>query len=91
MKIKLVYNGETYKVKDLGERGRIDARCPLCGSEPFDVAGTGMSIGDDDRHYRAAARTLCCDKPVGELRAYPPTLFGLEEDEMVLSGRWRVY
>jgi hypothetical protein len=91
MKVTLVYKSRTYKVTPNGERARLAAQCPLCGAEPCDVVGTGMTIGSDDRHYRASAVALCCDRPLGELRAYPDTLFGLEEDERVLHGRPRVY
>lgn len=64
-------------------------KCPHC-AVPLRVGGAKKRIGGHD-FYTAEAGCLNCGTFVGELRLYVSTLFGLEEDERVLSGRVKVY
>lgn len=59
-----------------------------CGSRL--VGGTGREV---ESHGTYRARGLCagCREPRGVIRAQVETVFGLEEDERVLAGPWRVY
>jgi hypothetical protein len=68
----------------------VSGACPECNAKPFKVRGLGRRIAAHDT-YAAYAKTLCCDKRVGELRVTVGSIFGLEEDERVLRGPWRVY
>jgi hypothetical protein len=65
--------------------------CPECGVAPFRVRGTGIRPSADDRAWEADAHCLACQKMVGILRVEADTIFGVREDEAVLSGRCRVY
>lgn len=82
-------------VKSLGHVGEATGACPGCGSAPFYVVGGGrIRISDDT--YRANGRCQKCGDAVGYIFAdmSGSTLFGLEEDEAVLSldkRRARVY
>lgn len=64
--------------------------CHHCDVAPLVVTGTERRIGGHD-YYEAKAHCIACTRQVGTLRAYVPTIFGLEEDERVLNGRCRVY
>lgn len=68
-----------------------DCDCPECGAKPLRVSGTGRRISPDDRAYEADGYCSVCRAHVGTIRAEPPTLFGITEDESVLYGRPRVY
>jgi hypothetical protein len=68
----------------------VDGACPACGAEPFGARGLGRRIAAHDT-YAADAVATCCGKHVGELRVTLGTIFGLEEDERVLTGPWKVY
>jgi hypothetical protein len=61
--------------------------CP-CGSRS--VSGLGKRIASFDT-YEADARCNGCWAPRGVLRVKVSTLFGIEEDERVGHGPWRVY
>lgn len=90
MKITLtVSGGEVYVCKETeGHRFvEVPVAC-ACGSEL--VGGTGKQIENRDT-YRAEALCGKCREPRGVLRAQVETVFGLEEDERVLAGPWRVY
>ena len=67
----------------------VQAECPSCCAVPLLVSGAG--IARDDRSYRAIAVCRGCGEKVGTIEAKPDTVFGLEEDERVLNGPWRVY
>ena len=69
----------------------VDEACPHCKASPFKIGGSGKHITDDDRAYQAEGYCFECKKHVGTIRAEPPTLFGLHEDEAMLYGRCRVY
>ena len=82
IKLKLPHQGAT-SVEVPGEV------CPHCKADLV-VAGAKRRIGGHD-FYSAEAGCVACDTYVGELRLKVSTIFGLEEDERVLSGRCRVY
>lgn len=87
------YEGADYVlVKDVTE-------CPLCGHSngivcgvplKFKVRGRGKHVESHDT-YAAEAVSLCCQQRVGTIRVKMSTIFGVEEDNRVLSGPWRVY
>jgi hypothetical protein len=58
--------------------------------ELFCVFGTAKHA---EEHDTWAARAYCraCKQSVGTIRVKIKTIFGVEEDERVLNGRWRVY
>lgn len=73
-----------------GLRAHIAIDCPGCKAKaPTYVGGHGMRRHHD--YYESDASTMCCLHPLGTMRAYMRTLFGLEEDEAVTAGRCRVY
>jgi hypothetical protein len=94
MRIRLHLSGEAQRKCRLPFQGAdhvvTDGKCPACGAHPFGVRGLGKRITSHDT-YAADAVGTCCGKPVGELRVTLSTLFGLDEDERVLSGPWKVY
>lgn len=72
--------------------------CPACAHEEpgpalkgFKVGGSGRYASADDRAWESQAYCLKCRAHVGVLRVETGTLFGVREDEAVLSGRVRVY
>ena len=93
MKITLKLDGGTRAAKRPYEKADhvvVTGACPHCGVEPFKAKGRGVSSKDHDSYY-AEADCVDCGKFVGTIRAKMDTLFGIEEDERVLSGRYRVY
>jgi hypothetical protein len=60
----------------------------ICDSTEY--KGAGMSIESRDT-YRANAICDRCGHPAGTLRVQVPTMWGIEEDERVLNGPWKVY
>jgi len=54
------------------------------------VRGNGIQRRTHDTYF-ARAVALCCDKEIGTLETRVDTIFGIEEDERVTSGPWRVY
>jgi hypothetical protein len=63
--------------------------CP-CGSSS--VVGDGIERVPTERdEYVARAFCAACKARRGVIHASVETLFGTEEDEAVLHGRWRVY
>lgn len=93
MKIFLFLNGNRYHAappyKD-ADHAVVETVCPHC-TKPLRVQGGGMRPSADDRAWEADARSVCCGKPVGVIRAETGTLFGVREDQAVLAGRCRVY
>lgn len=59
-----------------------------CGSRL--VGGTGREIEGHDV-YRARGLCVGCRAYRGVIRVQVATVFGLEEDERVMAGPWRVY
>jgi hypothetical protein len=69
----------------------IDTSCPKCkASPPLSVSGLGIRETTHDT-YVATAKCNACGEVIGEIRACVDTIFGIEEDERVLHGRFRVY
>ncbi len=64
-------------------------RCPLCGVADCNVVGRETTHTHDV--YQAEAKALCCEKRIGRIEVKVDTVFGIEEDERVLGGPWRVY
>lgn len=76
---KLPYDGAAF----------VEVATP-CACGCTSIAGGGQSIESHDT-YRAAAHCTKCRKPRGVLRVKMSTIFGVEEDERVLAGPWKVY
>lgn len=94
MKIKLyLTGGKTFTLTEAesGEFAEAKTHCPKCKVAPLGVHGRGKRIGDDDRHYVSDAFCHTCSERIGTIKAFPSTIFGLEEDERILYGRCRVY
>lgn len=83
-------DGRTVTLRPGSTRAEAECSCPACG-EALAVRGDGRKRSDCDRYYFARGFCVTCGAGVGEIRAYPSTLFGIEEDERVLNGRARVY
>ncbi len=84
-------DGTTVTLEPEPTQARASCKCPSCG-EDLAVQGDGMKVSPSDRYYFARGYCAACRAYVGEIRAYPSTLFGIEEDEAVLlHGRARVY
>lgn len=92
-KAHLPYDGAAHVVVD------DYVQCPNCGWRPPTVLGILTGIKVHGRHqriesrdtYRSEAISICCDQVVGVIRVQMSTIFGIEEDERVLNGPWRVY
>jgi len=54
------------------------------------VAGSGIKHTSRDTYF-ADAIALCCRRKIGTIETQVDTVFGIEEDERVLNGPWRVY
>lgn len=54
------------------------------------IRGTGIERRTHDTYY-ASAVALCCGKRIGTLETKVSTVFGIQEDEMVLAGPWKVF
>jgi len=68
----------------------VNVPCPACKREPpLLVSGWRSHRGHDTVTARAVAR--CCDTDIGTIAVKMSTIFGLEEDERVTAGPWRVY
>lgn len=65
--------------------------CECSPAEPLQVAGIKGKTRTTD--YGASSPAACsrCQGSVGSLDVEFETLFGAEEDECVLKGRYRVY
>ncbi len=66
------------------------AACPDCGAAPLKIRGRGIEMRGHD-FEEAPAFCLCCGSDAGRVRVTYSTIFGIEEDRAVLSGRPRVY
>lgn len=90
MKITLTdQEGKVTRLKETEGYQAVEAEDPCaCGCKM--VAGTGREIEGRDT-YRAQGLCVQCRAPRGIIRAQVETIFGLEEDERVLAGPWRVY
>lgn len=96
MKITVeIIGGEKRSAKPQGDHVVVSGSCPHCEAEPFDakpfnVRGKGITKTDRDSYY-ADGYCLKCDERVGMIRVKVDTIFGVEEDERVLNGPWKVY
>jgi hypothetical protein len=90
MKITVEIEGKKHAAKSEGNYVVVAGACPHCKTEPFNVRGKGINKTDRDSHY-ADGHCLKCDARVGTIRVKLDTIFGLEEDERVLNGPWKVY
>jgi len=88
--ILVTADGRSVPLRAEPTRAVAACRCPSC-ERPLFVRGDGRRVSRCDRYYVARGYCTECDALVGEIRAYPATLFGIEEDERVLNGRTRVY
>lgn len=96
MNVKLHLSGGlvlTAKVPYEGcEHVIAETKCPECGAAPLKVRGVhSHRVSDRNDAVEGRAQTLCCREDVGRILVTVDTLFGLEEDERVLNGPWRVY
>ena len=91
MKVELhLPSGPVVRVSAEGSFSRAACACPSCGHELLVVGKRRRVV--DDRYHASDAYCVRCHAEVGEVRAYPDTLFGIAEDAAVLShGRARVY
>ena len=96
MKITVEIQGKRYAAKPPHDQALyvvvsgVDP-CPGCKKEgPLEVQGAGKHIESRDT-YAAVAVTRCCSRQIGTIRVMVNTIFGIEEDEAVQCGRWRVY
>lgn len=95
MKIEVIVQGVSLPLEPWSED---DARlvtqgisCPAC-KEPLAVFGNTATLERvDDETEEARAHCGSCKASVGRVRITYDTLFGLEEDDRVLKGRYRVY
>lgn len=90
MKVTVQVQGVHRSAKQAGDHVVVTGKCHHCGAEPFKVRGKGISSNDRDAYY-ADGHCVACDNFVGTIRAKVDTLFGIEEDERVLAGPWKVY
>lgn len=83
--LRLPYDSASYVEAD------EDEACPLCGVAPLRARGCDRAM--EKQHDRIVTDAYCvdCRKPIGRMTVTFSTIFGIEEDERVLSGRWRVY
>ena len=94
MKVYLIAEGKRHaaQVAPNGEYVSVEElTCPHCNAKPLQTRGADCHIASDDRAYEAEAHCLHCKKVIGLIRTEVSTIFGLHEDEAVLSGRCRVY
>ena len=70
--------------------GIASGACPSCKQEPFTVQGREMGIESHDT-YASQGYCAAGGAHVGVIRAKRDTLFGLEEDERIARGPWRIY
>lgn len=89
MLLKLT-SGRTVTLRPASTKADASCACPECGVK-LAVRGDGAQVSECDRYYFARGYCVACGEHVGEIRAYPATIFGITEDERVLSSRVRVY
>lgn len=93
MNARIEIDGRTFHLRPLGEIALVLGldRCPRCGRRSaVHARGTGKRAESRDTYVSEAVST-CCGLPLGTMRVTVETIFGIEEDERVLSGPWRVY
>lgn len=70
--------------------GTAQGACPGCGVYPF-VVRAHPPERVNQQTWRAGARCVACNDPVGWVYFEADTIFGAEEDERIFRGRARVY
>ena len=83
-------DGRTVMLRPGPTQAEASCACPECGAA-LAVVGDGLRVSDCDRYYHARGFCATCGLHVGEIRAYPSTIFGITEDARVLGGPHRVY
>jgi len=93
MKLTLIMEGDRTRLKMPKDGATAilvpKQSCPHCKKE-LTVTGGGKHIKNQDT-YAAPAICVACNMYVGELELQVSTLFGLEEDERVLSMGVKIY
>lgn len=69
----------------------VDGTCPLCAADVFKCIGKIDEQTHTQDTTTAPALTRCCGQRVGKMLVKFSTIFGVEEDNIVLNGRYRVY
>jgi len=103
MKITIVLtNGKRHTARQLYQGSSyvvIATKCPHGCAAPVNatrdevqlkVSGTGIKHRTHDTYF-ADAVALCCMRKIGTIETKVETIFGIEEDERVMNGPWRVY
>jgi hypothetical protein len=95
VKVALRLDGHEHFPKEMPEDGAgavlFGIPCPHCKAKaPIYVRGRGITQKTHDE-YIADAKHTACGGAMGQLVVTVDTVFGIEEDEMVLNGRCRVY
>lgn len=71
--------------------GLVDGECPGCSAKPFLVVGSGRHRVDRET-LKSGGYCKSCGDAVGWIYLRVSTIFGLEEDLLMLEGsRCRVY
>lgn len=95
LNVTLHYDGRSLKPKEPmhGHHtyGVFGVACPECKTNPARVSGRKGTMTHDHDTYKSEAGCYDCQAPMGTITVKVATLFGIEEDEAVLMGRWRVY
>lgn len=65
-------------------------KCPECAGAPLMIHGKGEGARTRDSITQPAYCNYC-GEVVGTIRAKFQTIFGIEEDNRVLNGRFKVY
>ena len=91
MRITLTMNGGTYRCRRPHREAAFVVSTHRCACGANTVAGITGAVIETRDTYRSDAVCTRCRASLGVLRVKVSTLFGLEEDERVLSGRCRVY
>jgi hypothetical protein len=93
LEIQRVSGLDVRRVKSEGHVGIAAGACPGCKAEPFYVKGSSLRPNPNRPHDEKMSdgRCVSCGDPVGYIFARVSTIFGIEEDERVCDGAWRVY
>lgn len=88
LRVRNDLGGGKLALDETGAAFRGDS-CPVC-KRALHVRGAGKRIASRDT-YEADGFCASCGAPLGTIVAQVSTIFGLEEDERVLAGPWKVY
>lgn len=87
---QLPYDGADHVTIDMACPHGCERRSVMGIKLLLKVRGLGIERTTHDTHY-ARAVALCCDQRIGVIATTMSTVFGIREDESVLSGPWKVY